>query len=234
MSATGWAQTPAAHKTDSNQLVVVGTTFVDAIYGRQQGVDFLLTFLDKNFQLPIDEMGEKTKGKVYISFSVDSEGHINNIDILKDIGGGCAYEVVRVLKLMPDWIPNIAIKKGKTTKIKYTLHQIPIEFKISYSPYLGIDKLLWFLNKNFYYSADEMDKKIKGRVYISFDVKSGGIITNIKILKDIGDAYGHKVVDALNLLNFTNEWCPYLKKGKAIKVKYIYYQFPIEFKISFI
>jgi TonB family protein len=50
------------------------------------------------------------KGTVIISFFVELDGSLTNWKIVKDIGGGCGEEALRVFKTMPNWIP--ATKNG--------------------------------------------------------------------------------------------------------------------------
>jgi len=72
----------------------------------------------------------KIQGKVVARFVVDSVGNMKDIEILKDIGGGCGGEVVKVLKRMSHrsekWIP--AKQNGKKVSVHYT---IPVIFRLT-------------------------------------------------------------------------------------------------------
>jgi protein TonB len=46
--------------------------------------------------------------------------------LLRDIGGGCGEEAVRVVKMMPKWIPGK--QKGKPVRTQFNL---PVKFKLS-------------------------------------------------------------------------------------------------------
>ena len=52
--------------------------------------------------------------------------------ILKEIGGGCGEESVRVMKMMPKWIPGK--KDGKAIAVNFKL---PVKFKLD-----GEDKVI--------------------------------------------------------------------------------------------
>jgi protein TonB len=66
------------------------------------------------------------QGKVFIKFVVNKIGKIEDIAILKDnVGGGCAEEVIRVIKSMPEWEPGR--ENGNPVRVIVTL---PITFKL--------------------------------------------------------------------------------------------------------
>jgi protein TonB len=64
-------------------------------------------------------MESKIEGYVFVSFVVEKNGKISNIRVLKDIGGGCGDEAVRIIKAMPRWVPGINWRqKFVRTKVK--------------------------------------------------------------------------------------------------------------------
>ncbi|MDP2363463.1 MAG: energy transducer TonB [Ignavibacteria bacterium] len=72
------------------------------------------------------EFAKKTniEGKVYVLAYVDEKGNVNQVKIIKSIGGGCDEEVVRVLntaKFKPGQ------HDGKLVKVKTT---VSVAFKI--------------------------------------------------------------------------------------------------------
>ena len=89
------------------------------------GMEALLKFLSDNIVYPQEAKDNKIEGKVYVSFVVEKDGSINNIKVLRDIGGGCGAEVVRVVKLMPKWKPGM--QNGKPVRTQYNL---PVNFSL--------------------------------------------------------------------------------------------------------
>ena len=67
----------------------------------------------------------KTQGRVFVYFVVKSDGTVDNISLIKGIGNGCDEEALRVIKLMPKWIPGE--NKGKKVNVAFYL---PIKFKL--------------------------------------------------------------------------------------------------------
>lgn len=83
-------------------------------------------FLFKNIQYPAEAREKYVQGRVFISFIVSEKGVLQNFKILKGIGAGCDEEVIRLMKLSPDWIPSYI--NGKAVKELYT---IPISFNLA-------------------------------------------------------------------------------------------------------
>jgi periplasmic protein TonB len=65
-----------------------------------------IKFLQENVVYPRVARESGIQGTVYATFVVERDGNITDIRILRGIGGGCDDEVVRVLRLMPEWIPG--------------------------------------------------------------------------------------------------------------------------------
>ena len=89
------------------------------------GEDSLYNFIYSNLRYPQEAIDNGIEGNVYITFVIEKDGSITNIKILRDIGYGCGAEVVRVLKMMPKWIPGS--QRGKPVKGQFN---IPIKFEL--------------------------------------------------------------------------------------------------------
>ncbi len=75
------------------------------IYGGDSG---LYVFIGQNITYPTEAATNNIHGKVYVSFIVNSKGEVNNAKILKDIGGGCGEEAIRVVLATNQlWKPGI-------------------------------------------------------------------------------------------------------------------------------
>ena len=82
--------------------------------------------LATNIMYPMTATKNGIQGTVYVSFIVETDGSVSNVRILKGIGGGCDEESVRVVKLMPKWIPGK--QSGKAVRV---LFNMPIYYKLS-------------------------------------------------------------------------------------------------------
>ncbi len=88
------------------------------------GKDSLEAFIKRNLVYPQKAKEKGISGKVYLTFVVEKDGSITNIKVLRDIGGDCGAEAVRVVKLMPKWKPGV--QRGKPVRVQYNL---PIYFR---------------------------------------------------------------------------------------------------------
>jgi periplasmic protein TonB len=86
----------------------------------------LQKYLSQNIKYPAIAKENNIQGTVALSFVVEKDGSLSNIKILKDPGGGCGKEAVRVLESMPRWTPGEAAG-GNKVKVKFTL---PVRFRL--------------------------------------------------------------------------------------------------------
>jgi len=89
------------------------------------GQDGYREFLIKNIRYPEAAVKKSVTGTVYITFVVENNGVVTNVKVLRGIGSGCDEEAVRVVKMMPNWIPGE--NKGKPVAVQYNL---PIKFAL--------------------------------------------------------------------------------------------------------
>jgi TonB family protein len=83
-------------------------------------------FLQTNLKYPINAQRANVQGKVYVQFVVNTDGSIQNVDVLKSVGFGCDEEAVRVIKSVPRWTP--AKQSERAVRSRFT---IPINFQLS-------------------------------------------------------------------------------------------------------
>ena len=99
---------------------------VDKMPSYTGGDQARIKFLMENITYPQIAVQKKIQGKVFVTFIVRSDGSITDVKILSGIGGGCDEEALRVVKMMPKWIPGE--HKGKPVDVYFTL---PIKFALS-------------------------------------------------------------------------------------------------------
>jgi protein TonB len=92
----------------------------------QGGLAEMGAFLQKNLRYPSKAEQAEVQGKVFVEFTVASDGKIENVTAIKGIGFGCDEEAVRVVKLMKNWVPGK--QAGIPVKVRFTL---PIVFQLN-------------------------------------------------------------------------------------------------------
>lgn len=85
----------------------------------------LVTFISQSVEYPEAAKTAGLEGTVYVSFIVNKNGRISDGVILKDIGGNCGKEAIRVIENMPPWVP--AYDDGFPVAVKLNM---PIQFKM--------------------------------------------------------------------------------------------------------
>lgn len=117
----------------------------------------MLKFLYNNINYPKEAKDADIFGRVIAKFVVQKDGSIANPEVLRDIGGGCGDEVLRIIKMMPKWIPGK--QEGKAVNVSYVL---PIVFRLSF--------------------GGKMTKKSKADVPIKIEDKNIKITSDMKPL----------------------------------------------------
>ena len=89
------------------------------------GMDALRTFLTRNLNYPRSAASAGVSGRVFVSFVVNTDGSLTDVQVLKGIGFGCDEEAMRVVQKMPHWRPGK--QSGRAVRVKYNL---PIAFAL--------------------------------------------------------------------------------------------------------
>ena len=89
------------------------------------GEKALMDFVANNVKYPEEAKDNNISGRVFVGFVIEKDGSVNEVKILRGIGGGCDEEAVRVIKAMPKWKPGK--QKGKPVRVHYTM---PFMFKL--------------------------------------------------------------------------------------------------------
>jgi protein TonB len=66
------------------------------------------------------------EGTVIVVFVINTDGTIQDVEVLRGIGGGCDEEAVKIVKNAPKWEPGK--QRGKPVR---TRMRLPIRFKLS-------------------------------------------------------------------------------------------------------
>jgi protein TonB len=85
----------------------------------------LLSFFAQNIVYPEIAKRAGVEGKVILTFVIDKNGEVKDVQVAKGIGAGCDEEAMRVLKIMPRWHPGKQNGKPVLTRIN-----IPVVFKL--------------------------------------------------------------------------------------------------------
>lgn len=104
-------------------------TIVDKMPEYTYGESGLSAFISHNIRYPREARQEGIEGRILCSFIVASDGSISNIEVVEGANGALNDEAVRVLGLMPRWVPGE--NNGEKVHVKCLL---PIDFVIDEDP----------------------------------------------------------------------------------------------------
>ncbi|MCO6478530.1 MAG: TonB family protein [Phaeodactylibacter sp.] len=92
----------------------------------------LLEFIYENIRYPAVARDNGIEGTVVVSFVVDQKGFVKDAQVVRDIGGGCGQEALRIVELMNSmpnrWTPGK--QRGRAVKVLFNL---PVKFKLEYN-----------------------------------------------------------------------------------------------------
>lgn len=87
------------------------------------GAKGLKRHITKHIQYPEISMEQGEQGKVYVGFTVEKDGSLSDIEVLRGASKALDQEAIRMVSEMPEWTP--AIYKGKYVRAK-------VRFPINY------------------------------------------------------------------------------------------------------
>ncbi|WP_293300494.1 energy transducer TonB [Pedobacter sp. UBA4863] len=90
------------------------------------GMPQLYKFLTENIKYPEQAKKENIQGTVFVSFTIEEDGSVNNVKTVRGLGFGTNEEAERVLKLSPKWEPGVL--DNKAVRVSYN---IPIKFSLN-------------------------------------------------------------------------------------------------------
>lgn len=91
------------------------------------GTDSMFAFIQRNIRYPEEAKRAGIEGRVFVTFVVEKDGQVSDAKILRDIGGGCGEEAIRVVNIMPKWLPGSLRIGGEPARMQFNL---PVMFKL--------------------------------------------------------------------------------------------------------
>ncbi len=199
----------------------------------------LMLFMSRNIFYPVEARESNIEGQVVINFVVEKDGGLSNPKILKDIGGGCGIEALRLVNLMIDqqikWVPG----KNKGIPVR-TLFTLPVKFKLTEAPPFtiaqgdsiwnmldeplefqgGSDSLIAFLGKKLDYPAAGNDSCRIGAMDLQLRIDRDGTVKVLDLTdyNDLGSAFWNEAIEVVT--STIGKWKIAKYKGAAVPSVY--------------
>jgi len=85
----------------------------------------LVNYMQSNVRYPKLALANGIFGVVFVNFTIDKEGYIDDVMVVKEMDGGLTEEAARAIINMPKW--TAGYKYGKLLKTEFTY---PVKFKL--------------------------------------------------------------------------------------------------------
>ena len=218
--------------------------------GGNPGYGDLNTFrawVQKNIKYPAEAFRNGEQGRVVLSFVVEKDGSVSNIQILQTPGKAFSEETRRVVAASPKWKPGE--QRGEKVRVRYTL---PVDFRITATaqdtktsenkgsgeePFLVVDTPPQFnggdigefrrwVQMDVKYPAEALGKNIYGKVLVTFVIEKDGSVGNAEIFKSPDKSLADEV---LRVIGKSPKWTPGKQRGEAVRVKF---GMPVDFAVQ--
>lgn len=122
---SGTVQEPSAIVNKTAEVKDKPLTSVEQMPLFPGGEEALIKFFRDNIHYPTSAALAKTEGRVIIRFVVRKTGNVTDVEVLRSLDPACDKEAVRIVKMMPKWIPGK--QSGQNVS---TYFVVPIVFKL--------------------------------------------------------------------------------------------------------
>jgi len=200
------------------------------------GIRKFYDYLGKEIKYPEVAKKNKTQGKVFLSFTVEKNGKLEDVVITKGLTKETDAEAVRVIKNSPKWNPGLI--DGKPVRVKYNLN---VNFNLSsgtekkaavksgIKPEFpgGTNKLYSYLARNIKYPEQAKKNNTQGKVMLAFNVEKDGALTDVQVINSLSKETD---AEAVRVMKSAPRWNPAIDQdGHPVKVKY---QMAVNFTMS--
>jgi TonB family protein len=241
--------TPYNHPTygaETEDIVGDNKVFVSVEQAPQfpGGVSAFSKFLEHNIKYPAQSRENNIQGKVYVSFIVEADGSLSDINAVRGPSEDIKAEAVRVITNSPKWQPGI--QNGREVRTQYT---VPINFALgddedmspnsndldkifstveSYPVFPGgMSAFTKFLSKNLRYPNEMRLRGLQGKVFVTFVVGTDGQLYDIRAVRGPSEEFKE---EAVRVLSNSPRWVPGFQNGRKVNVQYTV---PINFTLTF-
>lgn len=89
------------------------------------GPSALMQYLSSNIKYPVVAQENGVQGRVVVSFVVERDGSISDVQVARSVDPSLDREAQRVVRSMPRWIPGK--QNGQAVRVKYN---VPVAFRL--------------------------------------------------------------------------------------------------------
>lgn len=113
----------AAQSVDTTAVLSIDPIQIDPQF--PGGSDSMYAFIARNYRIPNKCYG--VKGTIWVRFVVERDGTVSNVEVIRGLCKEFDEEALRVVRMMPRWIPCRFAGSETPTRTSYNL---PIKFDL--------------------------------------------------------------------------------------------------------
>ena len=240
------AAKPASKAGEENSASLLESTIQDRMPSFPGGMKAWEEYLLNTVKYPTLAKSNNVKGIVSVSFTVEKDGSLGDIKVVRGIGSGADEEAIRVIAQSPKWNP--ATVDGKPVRVSYNVN---INFGFTSPAEMSAGRAIpedvfvfntvevlpefeggmagWgkYISANLKYPEVAKKNNLTGRVIMGFIVEKDGTLSDIKVLRGIG---GGADEEAVRVLKNSPTWKPgRTLDGSIVRVAYT---MPIFFQLA--
>lgn len=84
-----------------------------------------MKFFKDNMKYPEEAKKQGIQGVIFVTFVIETDGRVTDARILRGLGYGLEEEALRVVNMMPNWIPGK--QRGENVRVQFNM---PIRFTL--------------------------------------------------------------------------------------------------------
>lgn len=215
------------------------------------GMKNLKEYLTTAIRYPEDAKEKGIEGRVSCRFTIQKDGSITDVEVIRGVDPSLDQEAVRMLEVMPMWKPGR--QRGRNVAVSYT---VPVSFRLTSKKKSlqimsstqvrkqdtsgriftvveqmpeypgGMGQLLPFLAKSIKYPVLAQENGIQGRVSCSFVINPDGSLSDIGVVRGIDPMLD---AEAIRVLKSMPNWKPGIQNNMAVAVRYTV---PVTFRLQ--
>lgn len=205
-------------------------------------------FLSDNIKYPVECMKKGIQGRVIVSFTINTDGSIEEVKTMRSPDPALSKEAERVIAMMPKWKPAMHGDKAVRSRMS-----IPVNFRLDVNEPAKTDTIrndsvvnetvfviretnalfpggkkecYKWLAANMKYPPKCQEKGIQGKVFVSFVVNKDGSITDVKAIRSPDPALAR---EGERLVRSMPKWKPAMQGSKTVRSKFT---IPIDFSLK--
>lgn len=243
----------AGEETDNDEPFLIAETMP---LFRGGDITAFRQWVQTTVRYPAEAVREGVQGRVVLTFIIERDGSVSNIQVLQSPDERLAKEACRAVADATGW--SAGLQQGKPVRVRYTL---PVDFRLgannsdnapatpqpSATPSADPDSpdnprmlaaempqfeggtlndFRRWVQMRVRYPEEALRQQLYGRVVASFVIGRDGSVGDIRILASPCKELSDEVV---RVLSASPRWEPGREKGQTVAVKYV---LPVEFAVS--